>query len=201
MSRYSMVVDLERCIGCNACVVACKSEHNTPNGILCTSVLEKEEGKFPDVKRIFLPVLCNHCEQAWCVDVCPTGASYTRPDGIVAIDWNKCIGCKACIAACPYNARHAVEDNRIVMSDGRTVFENPTFSTCPTNVPIKCDFCAHRIDKGQMTPACVEVCPTAARTFGDLDAPDSEVRKQSEQEQAWCLLPEKNTKPRVRYLG
>ena len=200
MSRYSMVVDLKRCVGCNACVVACKSEHNTPNGILCTSVLEKEEGRFPDVRRLFIPVLCNHCDAPACVDVCPTGASHTRADGIVDIDWDRCMGCKACIVACPYHARHGVEDNRIVLSDGRTVFENPTVSPCPSRVPIKCDFCVHRVERGQLTPACVEVCPTSARIFGDADDPEGNVPRLLERHRAQLLMQEKGTGPRVFYI-
>jgi molybdopterin-containing oxidoreductase family iron-sulfur binding subunit len=196
MSRYSMVVDLKRCVGCNTCVVACKAEHNTPNGILCTSVIEKEEGRFPDVRRLFIPVLCNHCDEPACVDVCPTGASHARPDGIV---WKRCMGCKACIAACPYDARHGVEDNRILLSDGRTVFENPTVGGCPARVPIKCDFCVHRVEQG-LSPACVEVCPTSARIFGDLEDPDDDVPQLMERHRSFVLLWDKGTRPRVFYI-
>jgi len=201
MSRYAMVIDVERCIGCNTCVVACKAEHNTPNGIFCTTIHEAEIGQFPDVRRLFIPALCNHCERAPCVDVCPTGASHIREDGIVAIDWDRCIGCKACIAACPYHARCGVEDRRILMADGRTVFENPTIAPCPERVPVKCDFCAHRIDAGNPVPACVEVCPTSARIFGDLDDPQSEVSLLVVRHHARCLLPDKKTSPRVFYIG
>jgi molybdopterin-containing oxidoreductase family iron-sulfur binding subunit len=201
VSRYAMVLDLKRCVGCNACVVACKSEHNTPNNILCTMVLEKELGTFPHVSRLFIPVLCNHCDAPVCVDVCPSGASHRRPDGIVDIDWELCLGCKACVAACPYDARHAVQDNRFVIADGQTEFVNPSFKRCPNKVPVKCDFCAHRIDAGCSRPACVEVCPTAARVFGDLDDPDSPIQSLIVRHHSWCLLPEKMTKPRVFYIG
>jgi molybdopterin-containing oxidoreductase family iron-sulfur binding subunit len=193
-------VDLKRCVGCNACVVACKAEHNTPNGIFCTAVLEKEEGRFPDVRRLFIPVLCNHCDAPACVDVCPTGASHIRADGIVAIDWGRCMGCKACIAACPYQARHGVEDNRILLCDGRTVFANPAVRSCPSRVPIKCDFCVHRVERGQLTPACVEVCPTSARIFGDVDDPEGTVPRLLSRHRAWGLMQDKGTGPRVFYI-
>ena len=127
MAKYGMVVDLKRCIGCNACVTACKSEHNTPSGVLQTGVLEKEMGIFPDAIRVFVPVLCNHCEDPTCVDVCPTEASFKRDDGVVMIDFEKCIGCSSCVEHCPYKARVLVKDNRTVFFDGVTEFEKPVF--------------------------------------------------------------------------
>ena len=201
MSRYAMVVDLKRCVGCHACTVACKAEHNTPNGVMCTSVLEKEYGKFPNVTRVFIPVLCNHCEEPVCVDVCPTGASDQREDGVVLIDWDKCIGCKACISACPYDMRYHVKDNRILFSDGKTSFSNPAFKSCPTKVPVKCDFCIHRIDKGELKPACVEVCPTEARQFGDRDNPESQIHKIQTGQYPRTLMTDKGTKPQVFYVN
>ena len=104
MSKYGMVMDLDRCIGCNACVIACKVEHNTAAGINFTKILEQETGTYPDAGRHFLPVMCNHCDDAPCIDVCPTRATYAREkDGIVLVDWDKCIGCGACVLACPYD--------------------------------------------------------------------------------------------------
>jgi len=201
MGRYAMVIDLRRCMGCNGCVVACKAEHNTPNGILCTAIHEKEVGKFPNVSRIFIPVLCNHCARPVCVEVCPTRASYVRADGVVLIDWDKCIGCRACIEACPYDSRHRVEDNRIVFSDGRTVFENPVFARIPKRVPIKCDFCVHRLDAGKRVTACAEVCPTRARIFGDLDDPQSPIHALITRQYSFRLHVEKGTDPQVYYVG
>ena len=104
-----MVIDLRRCIGCNACTVACKQEHGTPEGIHFARVVTREMGTYPATKRTFLPVLCNHCHDAACVHVCPSGASYTRPDGIVLVNKDICIGCRACAVACPYMNRHFIE--------------------------------------------------------------------------------------------
>ena len=200
MARYGMVVDLKKCVGCNACVVTCKSEHNTPTGILQTSVLEKEMGKFPDTNRIFLPVLCNHCENPTCAEVCPTKATYQRDDGMVMIDYEKCIGCCACIEHCPYHVRTLVLDNRTVYADGETVFEKPVHQKILNNVATKCDFCYHRVEAG-MQPSCCEVCPTRARVFGDLSDDASTVRALINKHQGWQMLPEKGTDPCVYYIG
>lgn len=200
MARYGMVVDLKKCIGCNACVVACKSEHNTPTGVMQTSVLEKEMGKFPDTNRIFLPVLCNHCENPTCAEVCPTKATYQREDGMVMIDYEKCIGCCACIEHCPYHVRELVQDSRTLYPDGETVFEKPVHQKILDKVAVKCDFCYHRVENGQ-DPACCEVCPTKARVFGDLSEETSEVNSLIEKHNGWQMLPEEGTKPCVFYIG
>jgi Fe-S-cluster-containing dehydrogenase component len=113
MRRIGMVIDLKKCVGCQACVVACKSEHNTPGGILHTVILDEERGRFPEVIRVFVPVLCNHCEAPTCVEVCPSKATFRRPDGIVMIDYERCMGCAACVEHCPYGARDLVTDPRV----------------------------------------------------------------------------------------
>jgi molybdopterin-containing oxidoreductase family iron-sulfur binding subunit len=200
MPRYGMVVDLRKCIGCHSCVVACKAEHNTPKGILQTNVLERELGKFPNVVRVFLPVLCNHCEEPTCVEVCPSQATTKREDGVVMIDFQKCIGCGACVEHCPYHARVLVQDNRTVFPDGKTVFEKPVHQRIPGRVALKCDFCFFRVDKGKQ-PACVEVCPVAARLFGDVGDEKSTVSGLIQKYKAWVMLPDKNTKPQVYYIG
>ena len=200
MARYGMVVDLKKCVGCNACVVTCKSEHNTPTGILQTTVLEKEMGTFPDTNRIFVPVLCNHCETPTCAEVCPTKATYQREDGMVMIDYEKCIGCCACIEHCPYHVRELVQDSRTLYPDGKTVFEKPVHQKILDKVVVKCDFCYHRVEKGQQ-PACCEVCPTKARVFGDLSDETSKVSRLIKEHNGWQMLPEKGTKPCVFYIG
>ncbi|MBM3789596.1 MAG: 4Fe-4S dicluster domain-containing protein [Acidobacteria bacterium] len=200
MARYGMVVDLKRCIGCNACVVACKSEHNTPAGILQTSVLEKEMGRFPYTNRVFVPVLCNHCENPVCAEVCPTRATHRLADGIVMIDYEKCIGCCACIEHCPYHARTLVRDNRTLYPDGRTAFEKPVHQKILNQVATKCDFCYHRVGRGE-SPACCEVCPTAARIFGDLSDEASKPSRLMRDHASWQMLPEKKTRPCVFYIG
>jgi molybdopterin-containing oxidoreductase family iron-sulfur binding subunit len=163
-------------------------------------VLEKEMGKFPNANRIFLPVLCNHCEEPTCVDVCPTEATYRRDDGVVMIDYEKCIGCAACVEHCPYSVRQLVTDRRNLFADGKTAFERPVFKPIPDNVVTKCDFCYHRVDRG-MVPACVEVCPTRARVFGDLADERSDAARLKERYHGWTMLPEKGTQPCVYYIG
>lgn len=200
MARYGMVIDLKKCAGCTACIVACKSEHNTPSGIFQTSVLDKEIGIFPNVIRVFVPVLCNHCEEPFCKSVCPSKATYKRDDGVVMIDYDKCIGCGACVEHCPYNARALVKDNRTLYFDSKTVFEKPVHRKIPNNVATKCDFCYHRIEKGER-PACAEICPTKARIFGDLSDKNDAVVGLIEKYNGWTLLPEKGTEPRVFYIG
>jgi molybdopterin-containing oxidoreductase family iron-sulfur binding subunit len=193
-----MAIDLARCNGCNACVVACKTEHNAPNGILLTVILEREVGRYPNANRQFIPVLCNHCAEPPCVPVCPTKATYSRADGIVLIDWKRCIGCGACIDACPYDQRFHVKDNRTVFPGDTKTFEKPDVVPIPRGVPIKCDFCFHRVDKG-LRPACVEICPTDARIFGPLDGGEAPLDPLISRKQAWTLLPDKGTKPNVYY--
>ena len=200
MAKYGMVVDLRKCVGCTACVVACKSEHNTPSGIFQTTVLDKEMGKFPKSIRVFVPVLCNHCDEPTCVDVCPTKASYKQDNGVVNIDYEKCIGCAACVEHCPYQVRTLVQDNRVLFPDGVSTFEKPVHRKIPNNVATKCDFCYHRLDAGKK-PACSNVCPTEARMFGDLEDPNSEASQQIKKWKAWTMLPEKGTRPRVFYIG
>ena len=200
MPRYGMVVDLKRCVGCNACAVACKSEHNAPNNVLFTTVLEKEMGTFPHCNRVFVPVLCNHCDVPVCAQVCPTKATHKRPDGIVFIEYAKCIGCCACIEHCPYHVRTLVQDNRVLYPDGATVFEKPVAQPILIKVAAKCDLCYHRVEKG-LAPACVEVCPTRARVFGDLADPASEANTLVTEHGGWQMLPERQTQPCVFYIG
>ncbi len=198
MSKYGMVMDLDRCIGCNACVIACKVEHNTPVDIHFTKILEREIGTYPEANRQFLPVMCNHCDDAPCIDVCPTQATYAREkDGIVLIDWDKCIGCGGCILACPYEQRFPVHDNRTSFPDGGD-FKSTVVDRAPNGVTVKCDFCYHRIDAGK-EPACVEACPTNARIFGEIQG--EKLGNIISRENAWTLLPDKGAKPGVFYVG
>lgn len=199
MSKYAMAIDLSRCNGCNACVIACKVEHSAPNEILLTTILEQEIGKYPDANRLFFPVLCNHCEEPPCVPVCPTKATFKREDGIVLIDADDCIGCGACIAACPYEQRFYVEDERTCFPSGEGRYRNPHAHKAPQGVPVKCDFCFHRVDEGR-EPACVEACPTEARIFGLLDAGEKPLNALISRENCFTLLPDKGTLPNVYYF-
>lgn len=197
MTRYAMIIDLDRCNGCNSCTVACKAENGTSPGIFWGYVLQKENGKTPNVFRLFLPVLCNHCENPACVDVCPTGASYQSDNGLVLIDSRKCIGCKTCITACPYGVRWFVGKNEYYYP-GIAIPETADHEKSLKTVQ-KCHFCKDRIENGDR-PKCVEVCPTRSRSFGDLDDKQSDVSELLETEPTFMLNPAAGTGPSVRYI-
>jgi len=203
MARWAMVFDLRRCIGCNACAVACKQENSLPHDVFFTRTLSEEAGEYPDVKRRYIPTLCNQCDDAPCERVCPTGATYTRHDGIVMVDEAKCIGCGSCIVACPYGARTRIDKGHLrdgLFQNGElTPFERQGIGRFVSGTVVKCTFCHERVDAG-LQPACVITCPTDARLFGDLDDPDSKARRLIEQHGARPPLPEKNTRPKVYYL-
>jgi molybdopterin-containing oxidoreductase family iron-sulfur binding subunit len=199
MARYGMVIDLNICIGCNACTMACKAEHATPPGIFFSKVLEKEVGKYPAARRIFLPVLCNHCGNPACMEVCPTGATSKRNDGIVLVDYDLCIGCRSCMEACPYGPRSFYKEEDTYYAEGKTRFEESK-QRYPEGVVMKCNFCVDRVDQG-LDPACVVTCPTECRIFGDLDDPQSRVSQIVAEKKARPLLPEKGLEPSVFYVG
>ena len=179
VAKWIKVLDQSRCIGCHACTTACKSENDVPIGVTRTYVKAVEIGVFPQVRRNFQVTRCNQCEDAPCVAACPTSAMYRRRDGIVDFDKTACIGCKACIAACPYDA----------------IFINPEDHSAE-----KCNFCAHRLDVG-LEPACVVVCPTQAIIVGDLADPNSKAAKMVQREPMSVRRPEKGTRPKVFYKG
>jgi len=177
--RYGFVIDHRRCIGCHACTVACKEENRVPLGAFRTWVKYVERGTFPDTRRYFSVLRCNHCDDAPCVTICPTVALYRRPDGIVDFDGRRCIGCKSCMQACPYDA----------------LYIDPT-----TNTAAKCHYCAHRLEVG-LEPACVIVCPERAIVAGDLDDPRAEIARLVAREQVEVRKPEQGTRPKVFYVG
>lgn len=179
MANYGFAIDLRKCIGCHACTIACKAEHEIPIGVNRCWVKTVEKGAFPDARRLFFPVLCNQCEDAPCVRICPTHALYRRRDGIVDLHGDRCIGCRACMEACPYDQ----------------LFIDPNTQTAE-----KCNFCANRVEN-ELLPACVSVCPTECRIFGDLDDPGSEVAQIVRREAFMVRKPEKGTGPKVFYLG
>lgn len=189
--RLSMILDLDRCIGCQACSVACKAEHGIRLGGFRAWVSEKEVGCYPTVSRLFLPRLCNHCEHPPCLDVCPTGATYKRDDGLVAIDKSRCIGCRHCMKACPYGVRY--------FNPSRSADEK-AFPALTHGTVDKCDFCSHRIDRG-VVPACVNTCPVGARIFGDLNDPEGQIQRLKAEGVVQPLLPEFGTGPSVFYKG
>lgn len=174
MTRWAFTVDLERCVGCMGCVIACKAENGTPPGVHWMKVLEKEEGEFPNARRIFVPVRCNHCDDPPCVAACPTGAVRKRPDGIVVIDQDRCIGTMACMTACPYYVPYRWDGDRGYFGEKLTPYEEEKYSKFKKGTAQKCHFCYHRIDEGR-PPACVEACPADALNYGDLEDPESPI--------------------------
>lgn len=199
--RYGMVIDLKRCIGCYACQIACKAENATPPNVLFARVVKREIGIYPKVRRMSLPLLCMHCADPPCVQVCPTEASFKRPDGIVDIDSNKCVGCRYCMMACPYGSRffHG-EAQHYFNGVGVTAYEEKGYEKHLTGVVMKCNFCAHRLERSE-EPACVANCPAKARIFGDLEDPGSEVSRLIVERAGTQLLPERGTNPSVYYLS
>ena len=181
--RYGMLVDLRKCIGCQACTVSCSLENQAPIGQFRTTVLQYEVN-LPDQQQaamLSLPRLCNHCDTPPCVPVCPVQATFQREDGIVLVDNERCVGCGYCVQACPYDAR---------------------FLNHETKTADKCTFCEHRLEVG-LLPACVESCVGGARVIGDLNDPDSEIsRRMTEaKDDIKVLKPDQNTAPHVFYIG
>ncbi|MBI2528963.1 MAG: 4Fe-4S dicluster domain-containing protein [Candidatus Rokubacteria bacterium] len=198
--RYGMVIDLKRCFGCYGCQLSCKAEHATPPGVFFARVVKRESGTYPNVRKVFLPLLCMHCETPPCEAVCPTGATSKRPDGIVDIDREVCVGCRYCMQACPYEARYFHAKTRYYFgAQGPTEYEAVGYAKHPTGVVMKCNFCAHRLARGE-EPSCVLTCPTHARTFGDLDDPQSAVSRLIKERGGEPLHPELGTGPSVYYL-
>lgn len=203
MTRLALAINLERCVGCHTCAVACKMQNNVPDGMLWNRVLTEDcdvidgaQGSYPNLSRNYLPLNCQHCSNAACKRVCPTGATYRDDKGRIQIDYAKCIGCRMCMAACPYNAR-TFNWNEPVRSAG--------FNYGHKDVPVrgkgvmeKCTLCKERTDAGD-EPMCVVCCPVSARVFGDLDDPSSQIAQLRRQNNVRILLEDMGTQPQVFY--
>lgn len=188
MTKWAMVADLRRCVGCQTCTASCKQTNETPPGTQWRRVLDLESGEYPHVKRVFLPTGCMHCDEPPCMHVCPSTATRKRDDGIVTIDADLCIGCGYCIMACPYDARTTVN-----------------------GVATKCTFCITRIDAGiekglqpgvdpEATPACVNSCIAGALHFGDAEDPKSNISRLLAENRHFVLHEELGTGPNIHYL-
>ncbi len=210
MTRWAMTADLRRCVGCQTCTAACKQTNATPPEVQWRRVLDMEFGEFPNVKRVFVPVGCQHCEDPPCMEVCPTTATKQRPDGIVTIDYDLCIGCSYCAVACPYQARYRTD--KASFAFGAPIqSEAQRRDDSRLAVATKCTFCVDRIDAGlaaglkpgvdaAATPACVNSCIADALAFGDLQDPQSNVSQLLEKNQSFRMHEELGTGPGFHYL-
>jgi molybdopterin-containing oxidoreductase family iron-sulfur binding subunit len=211
--RWVMVIDTRKCVGCHACTVSCVAENKLPPGVVYRPVLDQEMGTYPNVTRRFMPRPCMQCDNPPCVPVCPVNATWKRPDGIVAIDYEQCIGCRYCITACPYSARtfdtgytyttHTPEQQRYELLPnfeyGQQWAREPGQEYSPVGNVRKCTFCLHRLNEGQL-PACVTTCIGTANYFGDANNPNSLVSEMIASPNVIRLKEEMGTEPKVYYL-
>lgn len=205
MTRYVMAIDVKACVACHACTIACKSNNNLPNSIIWHHVytdggeyMDTATGTYPnDLHRAYYPVGCQHCSKPACVASCPTGATYIRDDGIIATNPEECLGCDACVTACPYDARTLItEEPEYVVDFPLGDWDAPQHLVGAAS---KCTFCVNRIERGDV-PACMDLCPGGARFWGDLDDPDSEISKVLAEREYIRLLEDAGTEPNCYYL-
>jgi phenylacetyl-CoA:acceptor oxidoreductase subunit 1 len=215
MIKWGMVIDLKKCVGCQTCTASCKVDNFVPAGIFWNDVYDYEVGEYPDVRRLFLPVPCQHCQEPACKTVCPTGATIQREDGIVYVDYDKCLGCGYCEVACPYRARKIYKDEKYYFSQPTPYEQFPielraSYQRHKKGTASKCTFCMDKVDKAadkskvgaipEFTPTCVVSCIANARYFGDLDDPKSEVSRLIRGRKGYRLLEELGAAPSVYYL-
>jgi len=226
MPRWGMVIDLDKCTGCQACTIACQAENNVPvvgsresleqRSISWHYVLPDHKGEFPHQQVQFIPRPCFHCEDPPCVKVCPVGATYIDDEGLVLVNYDRCIGCKYCVTNCPYGVR-CVNWRHYEWPEPYDQYQTPEVCLRPEGVVEKCTFCVHRLEKTKreaaaqgrelsdaevvLLPACNETCPASARYFGDLDDPESTVSYLARDPRAFRLLEDVGTEPRTYYLA
>ncbi len=208
--RWGMAVDINRCVGCQTCTIACKHANDTTPGVQWRSVLDVETGSFPDVERLFLVTGCQHCAEPSCVPVCPTGATKQRADGLVTMDYELCIGCASCAVACPYLARTIVHRPSSYFEE-ETVQERFVAHDERRGVAQKCTFCIDRVDDGlaagltpgidpEASPACAASCIASAITFGDYNDPQSPVSKLTSEHDYFQMHGDLGNDPQIKYL-
>ncbi|OGA48389.1 MAG: 4Fe-4S ferredoxin [Betaproteobacteria bacterium RIFCSPLOWO2_12_FULL_63_13] len=198
--RWGVAVDLKRCVGCQSCTVACKAQNGTPPGIFWTRVIEKEEGSYPFAYTVFMPLRCNHCSEPPCVPVCPTGASYQREtDNVVLVDQDQCVGCHACVVACPYEARFIATSAQGYYGKNPTPYEQVSYRKWQVGTAQKCTLCVDRLDAG-LQPVCIDTCPTRALSIGDLNDAHSEISKLIAKRPRFRPSVELGADPNVYYL-
>lgn len=212
MTRWAMLADLDRCVGCQTCVAACRHANATSPAVQWRKVLDIESGSYPDTRRTFVPVGCQHCDDPPCMHVCPSTATRKRPDGIVTIDYDLCIGCAYCDVACPYQARFKIDAPRFAYGQTPTANEIEREDPDMIGVAQKCTFCVNRVDAGlergltpgmdpEATPACVNSCIAGALHFGDVDNPNSNVSQLLASQAHFRMHEDVGTGPRFYYLG
>lgn len=228
MPRWGMVIDLDKCTACQACTVSCQAENNVPFAGPEQTALGRskhwqdvmteleEESEYPDFHVRFIPRPCMHCESPPCVTVCPVGATYVDEEGLVRMDYQRCIGCRYCTTACPYAIRY-FNWYAPQYPAGYDAYLNPNVPVRPVGVVEKCSFCIHRLEQAKreaaaqgreltdadvvLLPACNQACPASARYFGDLDDPESTVSRLARSPRAFRLLEDIGTEPKVYYLA
>ena len=211
MTRYIMTADLRRCIGCQTCTASCRHTNATPPNVQWRNVLDIESGEYPEVRRTFVPVGCQHCGDPPCMHVCPTTATYQRDDGLVEIDYDICIGCGYCAVACPYQARYITHRSEFAYTGQEMASEHARFDESKMSVATKCTFCMDRVDsakeKGltpgidpEVTPACVNSCIAGVLAFGDKEDPNSNVSRLLNEMQHFRMHEELGTDPGFYYI-
>ncbi len=211
MTRYAMVADLRRCVGCQTCTASCRHSNGTPPGVQWRAVLDLESGEYPNVTRTFVPVGCQHCANPPCMHVCPTTATRQRDDGLVTIDYDLCIGCSYCIVACPYQARFKITQPRYAYGPEPMANEIALADPARIGVATKCTFCIDRVDDGNgngltpgvdpdATPSCVNSCIAQALHFGDIEDPESNVFRLLQANEHFRMHEELGAEPGFYYL-